>query len=156
FEQAWEPHARREALRVLGSIAPNADSLREVFERYRDSQDRTEQDLATIANGLLITAHVDPSAIDCRLRALGQRAAAFVRPTGPGAHSVSPFEDEITSSKTFARPLMQLKDPAYEARYLAILDQALNRWATGPEFYQYATYLWDVVYAYFDNLKENR
>lgn len=51
---------------------------------------------------------------------------------------------------------MDLKYPGYEEDYIALLDEAIKIWAKGPEFQAYATYVWEIVYSYFDNLKEGR
>jgi hypothetical protein len=51
---------------------------------------------------------------------------------------------------------MDFKRPGYEESYLELLDNAMEIWARGQEFHHYAEYVWDVVYSYFDNLKEGR
>lgn len=68
---------------------------------------------------------------------------------------MGPLEEEIVGGSGFAGPLMKLKTPGFEQDYLTLLDSAISLWAKGKNFCQYATYLWDIVYAYFDNLKEH-
>jgi hypothetical protein len=70
-----------------------------------------------------------------------------------GVHPVSSLEEEIAGGRGFAAALMKVRTRGYEDNYLQLLDQAMALWAKGKDFYQYATYLWDIVYAYFDNLK---
>jgi hypothetical protein len=155
FEDALEKYVRREALRVLDSIAPDAAFLTEVVEKYGESTDTAEEELTAVANGLLITNHANRGAIQWRLQTVVERAAAFVLPTGRLAHAVGVFEGEILE-KSFAKPLMELKHPGYENDFLAVLDDALRLWGKGADFHEYASYIWAIVYAYFDNLKEQR
>jgi len=156
LEPAWEMYVRRDALPVLDSIAPDANFLREVVEKFKDSADLEEKKLANVANGLLITNHADTEAIRWRLRQVVDRAAAFVRPHGARMHNVNDLEHEISFGKEFAKPLMNLKNEGYEKEYLQALEEAMGVWARGKEFQEYAGYLWEIVYSYFDNLKEKQ
>src|SRR5207253_2986547 len=107
----------------------------------------------TAALDLLITGHSDPVAIREKLRMVTERASPFSHIRG--VHAVGPLEEEIVGGRGFAGPLMKLKTPGFEQDYLTLLDSAISLWAKGKNFYQYAQYLWDIVYAYFDNLKEH-
>ncbi len=156
LDSAWVMHVRHEALPVVDSIAPDVAFLREVFEKFKDGADASERKLASIANGLLITNHSDSDAVKWRLRQVVDRAAAFIRPRGGHIHSIDDIEDEVSFGKKFAKPLMDLKYPGYEKDYLQVLDDAMDVWARGKEFQEYAGYLWEIVFAYFDNLKETR
>ncbi len=151
-EPLIERYVREEALNVFASVALDAVFLKEVFEKYKDSTD--ERKLAHIANGLLVTTHADADAIRWRLQQIVERAGAHIQ--ARGVHNVGDLEDEISHSKTFAKPLMDLKYPGYEQDYLKLLDEAMKIWARGKEFHAYGQYVWEIVYAYFDNLKEGR
>lgn len=153
-ESACDKYARQSALTVLDSLAPDISFLEEVFRLYENAAHDDEKLLAHIANGLLITPHADGEAIRWRLRRVVESASAFIHPDG--AHYVGKLEEEITHGKSFAKPLMELERPGYEQDYLRLLDEAMELWAKGKEYYAYAEYLWNIVYAYFDNLKEKR
>lgn len=155
MEPMIEKHARQEALTVLDSVASNPVFLKEVVEKYKDNVEDGEKKIAHIANGLLITTHADADAIRWRLQQVVERASAFIQKTHD-VHWVNDLEDEISHSKTFARPLMELKYNGYENDYLSLLENAMGIWARGKEFHAYGEYLWEIVYAYFDNLKEYR
>ena len=156
MESALEIHVRRQAIPVLDSIAPDADFLRQVLEKYKDSADYSEKELAHIANGLLIKTHADGDAIRWRLRQVVERSAAVTLSAEGDIHNVSNLIGEILFDKTFAKPLMELKSAGYEKDYCNLLDEAMEIWAKGKEFHEYAGYLWGIVYAYFDNLKEKQ
>ncbi len=156
LESAWERGARLDALVAIDSMASDAEYLRSVVERYRESENQNEKDIALAANGLLVTSHGDAEAIRWRLGEVVRRAAAHVRPRSGRVHSVDDLEDEISFSQKFAKPLKELKRPGYENEYLAVLEEAMNIWARGAEFQEYSAYLWGIVYSYFDNLKEQR
>ncbi len=152
-EPLCDKYAREKALSVLDQLAPDPAFLKEIADKYAGSE-TYESRLADIANGLLITNHADPDAIRNRLKQIVDHAAAFTRPEG--VHSVSDLEDEISHDKRFAKPLMDLKYSGYEEDYLNFLDQAMEIWARGKDFQAYSEYMWGIVYAYFDNLKETR
>ena len=153
-EPQLEKYVRQEALTVFDSVASDAVFLKEVFDQYKDSTDEGEKKLANIANGLLITTHADADSIRWRLQQIVARVGAFIQRTG--VHSVGDLEEEISHGKSFAKPLMELKYPGYEQDYLKLLQEAMKVWARGKEFHAYAQYMWEIVYAYFDNLKEGR
>ena len=152
----WDVYIRRKALTVLDSTAPDIDFLSRLFDSYKDSGDEVERTLAEIANSLLVSNHSDAQAIKWRLGQVVGRASAHVRPRGTRAHSVGDLEDELLFGKGFARPLMSLRDTGYEEGYLELLDSAMAIWKRGSEFQDYAVYLWDIVLAYFENLKEGQ
>jgi hypothetical protein len=156
LEPVWPMHVRRQALRVVESIDPDPKFLRTLFTRYGDSGDASELELAAVANGLLITNHNDADAVRWRLQEVSNRAVPFIRPRGSGARGIGPIEEEITGGKSFATPLMELKYQGYEANYLELLDDAMAVFERGTEFEEYAIYLWGIVHAYFNNLKETR
>ncbi|HEV3481800.1 MAG TPA: hypothetical protein VGR97_05660 [Candidatus Acidoferrales bacterium] len=152
-ESTFPAFVRQRALTVADSLEADEAFLREVATVFENSPDPNEVTIAGTAVDLLITGHADPSAIRKKLETIVERAAPFT-PT-PGGHFVSPLEDEITLGKSFAAPLMKLRTRGFEQDYVKLLDSAALLWGKGKNFYAYATYLWDIVYAYFDNLKEH-
>ncbi len=153
-EDKCDKYARQSAISVIDTLAPDIEFLKEIFQKYKDHIDPEEKKLSQIAIGLLITNHSDRDSIRARIQEILNRAAGFIRPSG--VHNVGELEGEIEHGKTFAKPLMDLKYPGYEEEYLALLNEAIKIWARGPEFQAYATYIWEIVYSYFDNLKEGR
>jgi hypothetical protein len=152
-ESAFPAYVRERAMTVVESLAPDKQFLKEIVASYQSNTDPQEAAVATAAINLLITGHSDAVAIRQKLRMLVERASPFTRVKG--MHAVGPLEEEIVGGRGFAGPLMKLKTRGFEQDYLALLDSAISLWANGKNFYQYAVYLWDVVYAYFDNLKEH-
>jgi hypothetical protein len=107
-------------------------------------------------NALLITTHGDRNAVRWRLRQVIDRAAAFVRSRSNDVHSVGELEDELVFSNRFAKPLMELRHRGYEDEYLDLLTHGVSVWSRGKEYHEYAGYMWNIVYAYFDNLKDGQ
>jgi hypothetical protein len=151
-EPALDTHVRQRALSVLESFAPDKEFLKGIVSAFQGGANGDKL-LAEAAAGLLITNHADAEAIRERLRLVVEGAAPFTPPQG--AHAVSGLEEEILGSKSFAKPLMEVRTPGYEQQYLSLLDHSMALWVKGKEFYEYAAYLWNIVYAYFDNLKES-
>ena len=155
-EPAWEGYVRENSLKVGESLIPDPTFLKEIEKLYRGSVDKQEKKLADIANQLLIVNHGDRAAIQWRVAEIVRRAVAYKNKAGTGVHYIDDVEDEIHWSKNFAQPLMNLKHGGYEEDFLNLLDEAMNIWAKGSDFHEYAGYMWGIVYAYFDNLKEKR
>lgn len=155
-EGSFRKYDRVEALSVAELLRPDAAFLREVFNLYRESENVDENAISNAANGLLITRHADAEAIRWRVDQLKGRAAAHREPQkGYGVvRDVTPFDDEMRYSKEFAKPLMELDVSGFEDVYLGLIDDAMEVWALGAEYHGYAQYLWDIVFAYFDNLKK--
>lgn len=153
LEGAIEGSAREQALQVADSLVPSAEYLRDVFARYCNGNN-TERRLAQSANASLITSHIDSDAVRWRLAQLELRAAPIVKRKRMSA--LSALEGEISFTKEFAQPLMLLAQRGYEVEFLRLLENATLLWGRGTDFQPYAEYLWDIVYAYFDNLKEFR
>ncbi|MDR3547752.1 MAG: hypothetical protein P4M11_05720 [Candidatus Pacebacteria bacterium] len=155
-ESGFRKHDRIEALSVTDFLQPDAEFLEEIFDLYVDSESTDEKEIASAANGLLITRHDNYEAVTWRLAQLKVRAPEYTSsPLVSGVvRAVTPFDEETRYGKTFAKPLMEFKNPSFEEQYLALLDDALEIWAQGDKYHGYAQYLWDIVYAYIDNLKE--
>jgi hypothetical protein len=136
------------ALTTSEFLSPDADFLKKVFERYKKKQKK----LAEKANEFLIENHKYEEAISWRFNELIKRAVPFKEPIG--AHSVSSHEHELRD-KEFAAPLMKLKNPQYEKQFFNLLDNSFYI-LKKDEHWPYVQYLWQIVCAYFDNLKEER
>lgn len=154
-ESRFRKYDRMAALSVAESLRPDAAFLREIFAAYVESESEDEKEIAATANGLLITKHADSDAIDWRLEQLKGRVAQIPRrPRSGVVRDVSPFDHELNYGKEFAKPLMEFKQQGFEEQYLVLIDKALEVWALGEGYHPYAQYLWEIVYAHFDNLKE--
>ena len=82
-----------------------------------------------------------------------KRAFTFVEPKS--VHSVGEEEAEL-HDKEFASPLMRLKDLKYKKKLLELLLYSFRLIKRDKSYYPYAQYIWQIVYAYFDNLKEEK
>ncbi|MBW1958703.1 MAG: hypothetical protein JRI63_09250 [Deltaproteobacteria bacterium] len=142
---------RLRSLTTSEFLTPDAGYLKKVFEQYEKDKEEPRK-LAEKANELLIEKHKDEEAISWRFNELKNRAFPFKEQTG--VHSVSTHERELRE-KEFASPLMKLKYPQYEKRFLDLLGESFNI-LKKKEHWSYAQYLWQIVCAYFDNLKEER
>lgn len=151
-EPMYDRYTRRHALAVIDSIASDPVFLRQLFVQYEQATG-DDRELANIANALLISTHRDSTSIRWRLKEIVKRNMPHTKPAG--AHIVSAGEEELWG-KSFAKPLMQLKHPGFEPDYLELLDAAIHLWGQGLEFHSYAQYLWEIAYAYFDNLKDDK
>jgi len=129
-------------------LSPDAGFLKKVFERYKEEQKK----LAEKANEFLIENHKDEEAISWRFDELIKGAFPFKEPIG--VHSVSSHEHELRD-KEFAAPLTKLKNRKYEKQFFDLLDKSFHI-LKKDEHWPYAQYLWQIVCAYFDNLKEER
>jgi hypothetical protein len=148
YEGVFDRYPRRRALVVAESLAPNAEFLRDVMAKYASSHSADERNLAEVANGLLITVYGDSNAIKWRFKQIKTR----VRKEAGRSESDADRADEL-HEKSFARPLMELKHLGFEFDYLGLIDDAMALWSKGELFHSYGAYLWDITYAYFDNLK---
>lgn len=157
-EKSFTPYVRDRALSVVGSLSPDETFLKEIFVLYNASADSAEREIANTANGLLITAHANKEAIVWRIQEIENRIASFTRPSSRSkfAHTVGPLENELHFDRPFAKPLSELKHSGFENEYLEMLETALDVWSKGAEYHDYGQYMWETVFAYFENLKEQR
>lgn len=154
-ETTFRIYDRVEALSVAESLRPDIEFLRGIFTSYSESENEDEKEIVVAANGLLVTKYSDSDAINWRLEQLKSRVGQSTpRPRSGVVRNVTDFDHELNYGKEFAKPLMELKQRGFEEQYLVLLDKALEVWALGEEYHAYAQYLWEIVYAYFDNLKE--
>lgn len=139
------------ALKALEFLNPDVRFLKRVFTQYiKDKKGLCG--LAEKANELLIENHKDEEAISWRFGELIKRAFPFNEQTG--MHGAGSQELEL-HKKEFAAPLMKLKNPQYEKQFFDLLDKSFHI-LKKDEHWPYAQYLWQIVCAYFDNLKEKR
>jgi hypothetical protein len=145
-------YERRSALEAIVNIRPEKEYLKRIFKQYKNQNNEIFQ-LAEEANKYLVEKFSDEAAIKWRFKQLKKRASPFTRPKG--GHWVSDFESELWDKK-FAKPLIELKDPGYRGKFLDLLDTSFKILKKGENYWSYATYLWEIVVTYFDNLKETR
>lgn len=138
---------RVSSMETAEAIDPNKDLLIIYFKKF----EKTNEKLAEKSNKLLIERYLDPNAIDWRFEQIIKRAVKFAE--RQEVHSVGEIENELHEKK-FASPLMKLKDLSYQSRYLDLLRDSFKLIKTDKLYFSYAQYLWQIVYAYFDNLKE--
>jgi len=155
-ESTFRSFLRCEALRVIDSLIPDKEFLEEVFELYIESENEREREIAHVANGLLITNHGDKKAVTWRIEEIIARAFPFISPVSGHVHTVGPREDELQHDKPFAKPLSELKFAGFEDEYLNMLEKAMDIWNRGKDFHAYASYMWEIIFNYFGNLKEER
>lgn len=155
-ESRFREYDRTKAFSVAESLQSDTAFLREIFNAYSASENSGEQNIVGVANALLVTKHGDPDAVNWRLEQVKSRATASPRMHSSGVvvRDVTPIVHELDFGKEFAKPLMELKEQGFESLYLTLIDKALEIWILRDDYYAYAQYLWDIVHAYFDNLKE--
>jgi len=108
-------------------------------------------ELAEKANELLIKKYHHNDAIMWRLDRVRESATPFEEQEG--AHSVGDYESELHGRK-FAAPLMNLKTLGYQDNFINLLEHAFILFDKDKLYQTYVQYIWQIIYAYFDNLKE--
>ena len=147
--EEFSTYERIGALEASEILKPDKYFLSSIFKRYL----KTQKKLAEKANKLLIERHKDEKAIDWMFKQVQKRAFTFAEPNS--AHSVGEEEAEL-HDKEFASSLMRLKDLKYQNKYLELLMDSFRLIKRNKSYYSYAQYIWQIVYAYFDNLKEKK
>ncbi|MCJ7636092.1 MAG: hypothetical protein MUO21_01230, partial [Nitrososphaeraceae archaeon] len=144
---------RKDALNSIAQINKEAkDYFQTIFNEYRIAESKY-QELANVANEILIINFKDDNAITWRFEELKSRAFPFQRVKG--GHSIGYQETEI-DDKEFAQPLIQLKNVQYHGKFLQLLEDSFEIIKKGKDYFAYASYLWEIVIEYFNNLKELR
>ena len=145
-------HERREALGAVVNIASDKKYLEEVFKRYvMLSGDDVR--LAEMSNRYLIEKFMDTESIKWRLEEIKKKAAPFVQSNE--FHPVGEFEQEFWEKK-FAKPLMSISDPRYKKDFLSLLSFSFDYFKQEENSWRYVTYLWEIVFSYFNNLRGTR
>lgn len=148
-EESFTAYERVNALQAIDVISPDVNYLDQVFKKY----EKSNNDLANTADELLITNHTSEIAVKRRVQSIKDRAFTFIEVEG--AHSVGHQEEELHTKK-HAAPLMILKDPKYEPVILDLLDHSFDLIAKDKTYWPYASYIWEVIYKYFENRKAER
>jgi len=151
-EETLSIYTRKGALKAIESLEANKSFLEGIFKKYKKSENESFQ-LSETANQLLIEKYKDREAINWRFTQLKERIFEFKELRG--MHAVSPQENEL-HEKTFAAPLMGLKDTSYVDKFLDVLDFSFKKIEENKLYWSYVQYLWQVVFQYFDNLKYTR
>lgn len=144
-------YVRIQALVTADFLVSDENVLKNIFKKYKKTKSE-ESKLAKKANELLIERHGYKDAIKWRFDELKRSAIAFQEPTG--VHEVNEYEHELRH-KEFAAPIMRLKQPRYEKYFLNLLEKSFSL-LKKEGYWSYVTYLWQIVYSYFDNRKEER
>ncbi len=150
YEEDYDFFCRSSALEVVDLLLPDSLFLEQIFTSYKDSTVDNQRYLAVIANSLLISSHENAEAIKWRVGEIVKRAAPFIR--AKGVHSVSELENELSHEMKFAKPLMNLSKIEYVDEYLYLLDESVKIWNKGEEYHEYASYIWNIIYSYFEKL----
>ena len=153
-ENGFRLYDRKEALQVVASLVPDPMFLKQIFDLYVNSESSDEKQIAETANGLLITIHGDKDALLWRIKEIKNRVVSYIPPRSGGVYNVGPVDEELRHNKPFAKPLIEFRLPGFEEDYLGMLDYAMTVYAKGADYFTYSQYIWDIVRAYFDSLKE--
>ncbi len=141
-------YERIESMKVINGLIKDKEYIREILGKYINADDNR---LAEEANNILISEYQDQSAIELRIEELKSRAFKFVRQEG--VHSSGDQELELDLKK-FAGPLFSISDKVYETHFLSLLEKSFNLIAQDKDYFSYASYLWDLVFKYFENRKK--
>lgn len=145
---------QRSALENLTYFLDKSDPEDKKFleDIYKGSKD---PELIKIANGLLISIYKDKTAIARRFKKLKKPLPSRGIPMDGEAHEVGPIENEL-DTMAFAKPLIELRDEKYLPQFLALLDHSFKviKEKDDQEYWNYINYLWRIVIAFVENLKE--
>lgn len=153
-----QKHNQSSALENLVYFIDKSDtdtksSLKRIFKEYKN------QELAKIANSLLIIVYREEEAIDWRFNRIKSPLKFNHREVEGIVHSVGSDEREL-DSLSFAHPLLELKDEKYLDKFFKLLDysfKVLKEKKTEQEqkeYWEYINYLWKIVIAFVENLKD--
>ncbi len=100
----------------------------------------------------LIIKYQDESAINERIKQIVDRAFECEYHADGKVHRADARESEL-SSKSFASCLMELKSDLFIPTFLNLLDSSMEIFKKSSKYHRYTFYIWDIIKAYFDNLK---
>ncbi len=143
---------RTSALEAIAIIQPDEKYLKYIFGKSKNKKDDGFR-IAEDANKYLIEKFQNDDAIEWRFGQIQKRAFSFIE--AEGVHNVSPQEGEL-HSRSFASPISELKHPKYTARFLSLLQESFKIFQRGKDYQSYAQYIWEIVAAYFHNLRETK
>jgi hypothetical protein len=144
-------HYRASALDAIAAIHPDEKFLLYTFRKYKSKTDVFQ--LAVNANKYLIEKFANDNAIKWRFDQIKKRAFSFIQPSG--LHNVGSQESEL-QDMSFASPITNLKDPKYKDVFLFLLRGSFTIFKKGKAYHAYVQYLWRIVAAYFNNLRETK
>lgn len=151
-----QDYYRRSALEKLEYFIDKSDVktrqfLNIVFKKSKD------QELAKVANGLLITVYGEQNAIDWRFNKVKEPLPFEGIKMDGKAHEVGPTEDEF-DTMALAKPLIKLRDEKYLPQFLSLLDYSFKviEQQRDKKYWSYVNYLWRIAIAFADSLKEKR
>lgn len=147
-EKELSIYDRIASMKAISGITKDKAYIQEVSKKYINTDDKK---LGEEANSLLISEFQDESAIEWRIQELKARAFTFIRQEG--AHSVGPQEMEL-DMKEFAGPLYSVSDELYENSFLSLLEKSFTLIEQDKDYLPYSSYLWELVYKYFENRKK--
>lgn len=142
---------RASALGAIAAIQPDEKYLKYIFKKYKNKKDAHQ--IAEDANKYLVEKLTYDNAINLRFEQIKKRTFSFIEPKD--AHTVSSQESELRD-KHFASPIIKLKHPRYKKQFLLLLNKSFALYKKGKDYRPYAQYLWDIVAAYFYNLRETK
>jgi len=147
-------YEQRAALENLAFFIDDSDKktkafLKDVFKKSEDKE------LSKTANALLITVYKDEDSINWRFTQL-RTPIKFDKNRVEGIeHSVGPEEREL-DTLAFAKPLLNLQDEKYLPKFFDLLIYSFKvvEGKRDKKYWDYVNYLWRIVIAFIENLKE--
>ncbi len=139
---------RLKALNLLNSIKKNKQYLKDIFDKYLNTD--KEKFISLESNKILISEYQDVDALNWRVNEIYKRVFPLVS-TNSGR--VSSEESEIRD-KSFASPLMEVNDITFLEIYLKLYRDSFVVQGKGSQYWSYANYMREIVLAYFFNLRK--
>lgn len=123
--------------------------LKDVFEKPEDKE------LSKTANALLISVYKDEDSINWRFAQLKTPIEFDRRQIEGIEHSVGPEERELDTI-AFAKPIIDLQDEKYLPNFFDLLIYSFKviEEKKDKKYWDYVNYLWRIVIAFVENLKE--
>jgi len=152
------------AIEAISLFTDSADNKTKKFLEYvfeDESENGQKTKLAESANAVLIKIFNDNEAINWRFERIKKPIKFDKRRIEGIAHSVGPEEREL-DSLTFANLLLELRDEKYLDKFFGLLEYSFEVLKVKKseqekkEYWEYINYLWRIVMAYVENLKENK
>lgn len=147
-------HERRSALETLELYTNSSDV--ETRSLLNNLSTPDNPGLRELSNALLISVFHDQEAIDWRFNKLKEPLQFERREVEGVVHTVSAIENEL-SDLSFAKPLIGLHSPEYLPLFIRLLDYSFNfPNKNDRKYWEYTNYLWRIVIAFVDKLKDER